>query len=317
MIRKILVAAGSAALFLTCVYASTLPLRSPRHSQWPEFLFAGEGAPQYNWEVQDREFAYRTGNHVNVSYFFSVPQGTELYTDQLAVEGDFQLQGKTVHVEQHGSDRYMRVDLTLQTFIYKTPAWQINARVPYRTADGTVKQLVLMPIDVSSSNTFDGKKNQHPKEAKVELISNAGHLAVTACLILSGSVGLIFSMVLLRGKRKTKKKDVPAEAAANSGVPPAWQPILSGWRAITGGAAREEDFAAVAAAIRSLYTEVLTAPEIRAGALPDREALVTFLSVCEKPLWSDDPVSAEEIKAADGALDQLCKTANVTRENAA
>lgn len=298
----IVLAASLVLLTLTTLFVS----RAAAHV-WPDFLAGKPGEPAYNFEVGDsassnRNFGYRTGNHVPVSLYFRLSKGTELLTDQLVLPGDFQQVSKKVVSETKGEETLVRVDLTLQTFVFK-PKWEVKPEIGYRTADGTVKKLSMLAVEVSSSNTFDGSKDKHPKEQNVEMVSVSGHNSLTALLVIAGIVGVLWAVRRL--VRKPKVQEVLVEPAADE-VPAEWLAVRQAWAAITGGDRSKPAFARATQAVRAACgLPTATLSEIKTMSLPYGQQLAFFLRVCEQHVWTDQPVEFREISQAGDLLAEI------------
>ncbi len=271
---------------------------------WPEFLTAKPDAPRYNTEVAKRDFGYRTGNHVPVGLYFKLAPGMELLSDQMVTNGDFQIVNQQEYREKSGEDTLVRIDLTLQTFVLK-PKLEAKITIAYRNNGGEVKKLDLLPIDVYTSQTYDGRKSEHPKESAEVTFLSDGHLTVTSAIVLTGAVGVVLAVGGLIRNRKPRVKRAPTtKSPVKSGPYPAgWTPVQEAWSAITGGDRSKTAFTVAAKTMRSYFgVDTLTVDELLSSTVPNKELIAGFLAVCEKALWTTNSVTDEEVQRAKALM---------------
>lgn len=275
----------------------------PSQSSWPDFLMDKPDAPRYNTEVVDRDFGYRTGNHVPVKLYFKLLPGMELMTEQMVINGDFEVVSKTEHREQKGADTLVRVDLVLQAFVLK-PKLEAKPTIAYRsTAGGDPKKLDLLAIEVYTSQTFDGRKGKHPKEGNLTKIDD-GHLWITSAFVLVGSIGVLLAVGKL--VRDHMPRLIGATKLPVGDFPPGWTPVQEAWFAITSGDHSKTAFTRVAELIRTYFgVQSLTVVELRESTLPTKEPLAQFLTVCEAALWTDCAVDEKDIANAGAAMQTI------------
>lgn len=296
--KKLILSGLAVAIIATVVTAVIVQARHER--QWPDFLTAKQDAPRYNSEVKDRDFGYRTGNHVPVTLYFKLLPGMELMTEQLVVNGDFEVVSRKEYRETKGEDTLVRVDLVLQAFVLK-PKLEVKPTIAYKsTADGDPKKLDLLTVEVYTSQTYDGRKSEHPKEANLAL-TNDGHLWLTVVCIIAGGGGILLAVHMLLGKRLPRLKRKPK---VNPGPFPAgWTAVHEAWSVVSEGDHTKLAFTNVAGLIRSFFgVGPLTVSELSDSALPEKEPLIVFLAICEKALWTDTRIEDEELTKAQEAM---------------
>jgi hypothetical protein len=268
--------------------------------EWPDFLTDKQDAPRYNFEVAERDFGYRTGNHVPVTLYFKLLPGMEMMTEQMVVNGDFEEVSRKESRAQVGDDTLVRVDLVLQAFVLK-PKLEVKPTIAYKsTSSGEPKKLDLLTIEVYTSQTYDGRKSEHPKERDLAEIDD-GHLWVTGAYILAGGIGLVLAVGILVRARKPRVKKEPRAKVSTGPFPAGWTAVQAAWLVIVTGNNTKAAFTSVAELSRSFFAvESLTVSELKGSALPEKEPLVAFLSICEKALWAEAPIDETEIgQAAD------------------
>ncbi|MDZ4833989.1 MAG: hypothetical protein SGJ27_09455 [Candidatus Melainabacteria bacterium] len=306
--KKIALTATTLAL-VACVALVAL-YKTSTSREWPDFLTDKQGAPKYNTEVAKRDFGYRTGNHVPVGLYFKLAPGMELLTDQTVINGDFQVVSQQEYREKSGEDTLVRIDLTLQTFVLK-PKLEVKPTIAYRTKPGDdVKKLDLLPIEVYSSQTYDGRKSEHPKESADITFVSDNHLTVTGALVVLGALGVVLAIGgLLRNRKprvKREKKSKTKTEAASGPFPAGWEPVQSAWAAITGGDRSKPAFAKAAASLRSFFgVDTLTVSELKRSTVPNKDQLTAFLTRCEKALWTNNDVLDEEVEAANAVMVEI------------
>ncbi len=286
----------AAIAIVALAVAVTTVVQVRRERQWPDFLTAKQDAPRYNTEVKDRDFGFRTGNHVPVTLYFQLLPGMELLTEQMVVNGDFEVVSRKEYREARGEDTLVRVDLVLQAFVLK-PKLEVKPTITYKsTADGDPKKLDLLTVEVYTSQTYDGRKSEHPKEADLTLI-NDGHLWLTAAYILAGGCGVVVAVHMLVGKRLPRLKRRPK---VNPGPFPAgWTAVQEAWSVIIEGDRNKLAFTNVAGLVRTFFgVDPLTVSELSGSALPEKEPLIAFLAICEKALWTDTQIDEVELAKA-------------------
>lgn len=284
------------AIVALAVAVTAVVVQARRERQWPDFLTAKQDAPRYNTEVKDRDFGFRTGNHVPVTLYFKLLPGMELMTEQMVVNGDFEVVSRKEYRETRGEDTLVRVDLVLQAFVLK-PKLEVKPTITYKsTADGDPKKLDLLTVEVYTSQTYDGRKSEHPKEANLGPI-NDGHLWLTAACIIAGGCGVLVAVHMLVGKRLPRLKRQPK---VNPGPFPAgWSAVQEAWRVISEGDRTKPAFANVAGLVRTFFgVDPLTVSELSGSALPEKEPLIAFLAICEKALWTDTQIDDVELAKA-------------------
>lgn len=298
-----------AALGLTLCLGITFAVLhwSETAKSWPDFLMDKPDAPRYNTEVAKRDFGYRTGNHVPVGLYFKLSPGMELLTDQMVVNGDFQIVNQQEYREKSGEDTLVRIDLTVQTFVLK-PKLEVKPTIAYRSvAGGEVKKLDLLPIEVYSSQTFDGRKNKHPKEnADITFVADS-HLTVTGAMVLAGAAGVILAvggLVRNRLPRTKREKAKKTKVVVSTGPFPAgWEPVQLAWAAIVGGDRSKPAYTKAAEAFRTFFgVNTLTVREIQSSSVENKELIAAFLTICEKALWTTTPVSDADVEAASAVM---------------
>ncbi len=279
-------------------------------SAWPDFLMAKPDAPRYNYEVAKRDFGYRTGNHVPVGLYFKLLPGMELLTDQMVVNGDFQIVSQQEYREKVGEDTLVRVDLTVQTFQLK-PKLEVKPTIAYRsTAGGEVKKLDIGPIDVYSSQTYDGRKSGHPMEnADIAPVSD-NHLTVTGGLVTLGALGVVVAagwLVRNRKPRVKREKQSKTKVVVASGpFPPGWTPVQEAWQAIVGGDRSKPAFTRAAESLRTYFgVNTLTVSEIQRSTVEHKALIARFLTICEKALWTTTPVSDADLAEAGEVMTDI------------
>jgi hypothetical protein len=299
--KKKLILAGL-AIALVAMVATALVVRSWHDRQWPDFLTDKQDAPRYNTEVKDRDFGYRTGNHVPLALYFKLLPGMELMTDQMVVNGDFEVVSRTEYRERRGDDTLVRVDLVLQAFVLK-PKLEAKPTIAYKsTPDGEPKKLDLLTVEVYTSQTFDGRKSEHPKEANLAEIDD-GHLWVTGAYILAGGIGLVLAVGMLVRSHVPRLKTKPKAKVSSGPFPTGWAVVQEAWVAITGGDTSKTAFTRVAELSRTFFgVGPLTVSELANSTLPEKEPLIVFLSVCEKALWTDTQIGGDEMARAQEAF---------------
>jgi hypothetical protein len=276
---------------------------------WPDFLMDKPDAPRYNTEVAKRDFGYRTGNHVPVGLYFKLLPGMELLSDQMVVNGDFQIVSQQEYREKSGEDTLVRIDLTVQTFVLK-PKLEVKPTIAYRSAaGGEVKKLDLLPIEVYSSQTFDGRKSEHPKENEDVTFVADSHLITTGGMVTVGGLGVLFAVgVLMRNRRPRVKREKVAKKskapdAATGPFPPGWTPVQEAWAAIVGGDRSKPAFTLAAETIRTYFgVNTLTVSELQCSTAQHKDLLAAFLTICEKALWTTTALSDADVEAASTVL---------------
>lgn len=274
---------------------------------WPDFLMDKPDAPRYNTEVAKRDFGYRTGNHVPVGLYFKLSPGMELLSDQMVVNGDFQIVSQQEYREKSGEDTLVRIDLTVQTFQLK-PKLEVKPTIAYRsTAGGEVKKMDLLPIEVYSSQTYDGRKSEHPKESADIAIIADNHLTVTGGLIVAGALGAVFAAGwLVRNRKPRVKRAKPSKTkvkVVSGPFPPGWTPVQEAWAAIVGGDHSKPAFTRAAESIRTYFgVNTLTVSEIERSTVEHKKLIASFLVICEKALWTTTPVSDNDVTAASAVM---------------
>jgi hypothetical protein len=274
---------------------------------WPDFLMDKPDAPRYNTEVAKRDFGYRTGNHVPIGLYFKLSPGMELLTDQMVVNGDFQIVSQQEYREKSGEDTLVRIDLTVQTFVLK-PKLEVKPTIAYRSAQGgEVKKLDLLPIEVYSSQTFDGRKSEHPKESADITFLSDGHLTVTSALVFTGAVGVVLAVGgLVRNRKPRVKREKVAKsktAEASGPFPTGWTPVQEAWAAIVGGDRSKAAYTTVVESLRTFFAiNTLTVSELKHSAVQNKELIAAFLTICEKALWTKTPVSNADVDAASALM---------------
>lgn len=278
--------------------------------QWPDFLMDKPDAPRYNTDVAKRDFGYRTGNHVPVGLYFKLLPGMELLSDQMVVNGDFQIVSQQEYREKSGEDTLVRIDLTVQTFVLK-PKLEVKPTIAYRSkAGGEVKKLDLLPIEVYSSQTYDGRKSEHPKESQDIAMVSDSHLTVTGGLVVAGALGAVFAAGwLVRNRKPRVKREKVSKTkvtVATGPFPPGWTPVQEAWAAIVSGDRSKQAFTRAAESIRTYFgVNTLTVSEIKVSTVPHKELLASFLTICEKALWTTSPVSDADVKAASAVITDI------------
>src|SRR5215470_10514163 len=130
----------------------------PKRAIWPQFPQSAEPAPQVVVQV-DRDFAWRTGDHIPVSVFIKLKPGVAVDLNSLAIEGDFEIAGNPeifVREERDGT-RLIRLLVTLQSFNLK-PKLELKANLSYQLAGQREPRVVSLPgLEVYTSRTWDGR----------------------------------------------------------------------------------------------------------------------------------------------------------------
>lgn len=304
--RTKLIIAALAATKITCVVAAVaIGFFGKTKTEWPDFLTDKAGAPQYNYEVAERDFGYRTGNHVPVVLYFKLKPGMELLADQFVIGGDFQEVSRKELREQHGDDTLVRLELTLQTFELK-PRLEVKPTIAYRNGNSETKKLDIGPVEVYTSATYDGRKDKHPKELALTEVSG-GHLRVTFAFILVGVAGILLSLRAMAWReRRPRAKKEPAHKPVKSPFPQGWTQVQEAWAAITRGDRSKAAFRRVVDLTRTFFgAATLTVSEVKRSAIAEKDALSDFLAAAERTLWTDKPVQDGDISTADGAMKEL------------
>lgn len=299
--KKLILSGLAIAIIATVVTAVIVQARHER--QWPDFLTAKQDAPRYNSEVKDRDFGYRTGNHVPVTLYFKLLPGMELMTEQLVVNGDFEVVSRKEYREKKGEDTLVRVDLVLQAFLLK-PKLEVKPTIAYKsTADGDPKKLDLLTVEVYTSQTYDGRKSEHPKEATLALI-NDGHLWLTAICIIAGGCGVLLAVHMFLGRRLARLKRKPKVSPGP--FPAGWTAVQEAWGAVLEGDRSKTNITRVAELIRTFFgVGPLTISELSERTLPEKEPLIVFLGICEKAVWTDSQIGDAELAKAQEAMTNI------------
>ncbi len=300
--RKLLVGCLLTALVL--VAGTAFVLTRPAKTEWPDFLVDRDN-PQYNTSVAERDFGFRTGNLVPVSLYFKLQKGMEILTDQLVLNGDFQLVSKTEYREKHGDVTLVRVDLVLQSFVYK-PKLELKPTVSYRNGTNETKKYDLLPVEVYTSATYDGRKSEHPKENDQLATFSGRHLLYTLGFVLVGGIGLVYSISMLvrSGKPKEKKEQAPAVVAGP--LPTGWSDVQAAWATVTGGDRSSRAVGIAVQAMRDFFkVDTQTVGEIGGGELPQKTTLVAFLRICERSIFGSKPLAEQEVVRASAEFATL------------
>jgi len=296
------------AIAFAAAFVTWLALR-PLHTapEWPDFLTDKQDAPRYNYEVKERDFGYRTGNHVPVTLYFKLLPGMELATDQIVINGDFNVVSRKETKRQRvGENTLVRVDCVLQAFVLK-PKLEAKPTVVYKTsATSDPKKFDMLTIEVYTSQTFDGRKSEHPKERSDIAEINDGHLNVTLGFIITGGLGLVLAVGMLVRAIKPRILSPKKPVVASGRFPSGWTAVQEAWVAITDGDHSKEAFTKVAHLIRSFFgVASLTVTEISRSSLPEKEPLAQFLTVCETALWTDRKLDDAELALAGDAFSAI------------
>lgn len=266
-------------------------------STWPELLKAKEGEPSYNWELEP-DFGWRTGNHVPVTLYFQTGETNKIVPEQLAVEGDFILVDKKTSQEvgPEGEHR-TRIDLTLQTFDYK-PIWTAQVSIGYNTDSGVIARQKLLPIEIASSKTFDGKNSGHPKEPQLDIIDD-GHAWATFALVLIGGVGTVLSVRQLVGRPKEKKAPDAVVEEPLEGI----DAIRAAWCAITSGDHEAENYRRLSTQVRDHFgVGTMTVSEIEASEIAHKDVAAGVLSACDRVLWMGMSLDSADVDKVNALL---------------
>ncbi len=300
--RKLLV--GSALTVLLLVGVAGYLLTRPAKAEWPDFL-TDRDHPQYNTSVAERDFGFRTGNLVPVSLYFKLTPGMEVLTDQLVLNGDFQLVSKSEFREKQGDVTLLRIDLVLQSFVYK-PKLELKPTVSYRNGTNETKKYDLMTVDVYTSATYDGRKEEHPKENDNLATFTGWHLAYTLGFILVGGVGLVCSigMLVRNGKPRAKKEKAPKVVAGP--LPEGWLEVQQAWAAVTAGDRSSATVGIAAQAVRNFFgVTTQTVGEIEKGEVEVKATLVAFLRICERAIFGSKPLGEQDVAPASAEFAKL------------
>lgn len=155
---------------------------------WPEFPQAQSQDPQVLLKV-DRDYAHHIGDLITVDLFIRQKPGTTVDGKTLSITGDFELASAPEVKTKEGEDGSVtyRYRLNVQTFKVK-PEHKLEGSIGWKVDDKR-HDLVLPPLSLFWSNTYDGRENlmegENPRVPMLwYTLRHAVPLAVSSLLFL-------------------------------------------------------------------------------------------------------------------------------------
>jgi len=280
----------------------------PKRAIWPQFPQSAEPAPQVVVQV-DRDFAWRTGDHIPVSVFIKQKPGVAVDLNSLAIEGDFEIAGNPqifVREERDGT-RLVRVLVTLQSFNVKEKL-QLKANMSYLAGGQRGTKVVSLPgLELYTSRTWDGRTEI--KDGPLPAL-NGFHWLITVLALLVGLGGSIWCLGYIRRLRaaggETKAGPLSARALAR-------RDFEAVWRRIRIGDQSEDNYKEIERIIRRLYRiEARTLPEIRFELTdnhPHLPQILVIMGQCGKVLYQGLLLSDKDKDDLESAFDEIVPSA--------
>lgn len=125
---------------------------------WPEFSSTESSEPQVIMNTVGRDYAYHTGDLIEVDLYVRQQPGTEVNPFSFTIDGDFELAQKpeiSQKRQEDGSVVY-RFPLKVQCFIPKEKL-ELKGAISWRIGEEERQELTLEPLHIGWSNTYDGR----------------------------------------------------------------------------------------------------------------------------------------------------------------
>lgn len=208
--KKRLVTIAAGLVLVAVIAGAVLWFMRPT---WPEFAEAKTSEPQVVIKVE-RDYAHHLGDLIEVNLFVRQQPGTTVDARTLSIGGDFELSAKpdvTTRELEDGSVIY-RFKLGVQSFKVK-PAQILEGSIGWKDGDKR-KDLVLAPLPLHWSNTYDGRENlMEGTDPRVPAYWYIGRHALP--LALSSLAFLTLLVVALSGWLRSRIKEPVIDEARN------------------------------------------------------------------------------------------------------
>ncbi len=260
---------------------------------WPAFPQSSEKKPQVV-AVVERDFAWRTADHVPVTIFIKQKKGVTIDPNSLAVEGDFEIVGNPeIYMrDTRSGDTYYRIRLVLQSFVI-APRLTLAANMAY-TVDGDPdpKLITLPAIEIHTSPTWDGRQ---PRQDGPMTVVQGWHPWTTALMLLVGLAGAVASFLAYR---KVARLAQAAAAAPLTGRALARRDFEQVWQTILDGRDTQADYKQIERIIRRLYhieTRVTWEIPLEIGeGHPHLKQILGIHQLCDRVLYKVAELNAAE-----------------------
>ncbi len=276
---------------------------------WPAFssdpVVASSPTPEVVAYIE-RDYGWRTGDVIPVTMFIKEKPGTEVDTNTLAIEGDFEVVGNVDIFTRDLKDgsRLIKITMHVQSFNVKKQL-TLKSNMSYRLDGSQDDILITLPaVDPYTSMTYDGERKLPQEGPKTPL--HDWHLFKNVGMLLASIAGIAFFVGLIR--RFNRETDDQGSFNPSSPREIARRDFDIAWKKLMLFDFSQENFKEIERIIRRLFrieSRTLREIDFELGQHPFRAEILHILAVCSKVLYQGQSLDDAELDSIKSTFDKI------------
>lgn len=298
------------ALAVGSIYFGLTMHGKVNQNQWPDFSQVEQSSEELAPKVvasPERDFGWRVGDKVPLTFFIQQMPGTRIDVHSMAVEGDFEIVElpKFTFKDFDDGSKYIKVELQIQSMAVEDTL-KLKAYMLYRNIETNLDHLVEFPVfEAHRSKVWDGRDIIQRGDTSVDtysimvnslIITFAGILLAIALLFANAHFNRRFFVSFLpedfNSRRKIARKEFDIA-----------------WAHIEAGNFDAESYKELARIVRELFHLQTHGFREIAGRLgeghPYKKTITRMLMLLANPMYRDRKLNAKEHNRVKELFDEM------------